>query len=82
VNDAAIEFQTVIEDNLIRVPQEYWGKITAPVVITIRERPDMGAALDRIWAQTAGRKPLSDEETEVEIKAARQRIRERKYAAV
>jgi hypothetical protein len=80
MDGTTIEFQTVIKDNMIRLPQEYWGKITSPVVITIQEKPDMGAALDRIWAQTAGRKSLSDEEIETEIKAARQRIRERKHA--
>jgi hypothetical protein len=42
---------------------------------------DFGKALDTIWASTASRTPLSDEEINSEIQAAREDIRARKASA-
>jgi len=79
MNRAVIEFQTVVEDNIIRLPEEYRGRFTAPERITIRESPDaFSAALDRVWAESAKREPLSEEDIEAEIQAARAQIRKRK----
>ncbi|MDR3283768.1 MAG: hypothetical protein LBS97_01145 [Treponema sp.] len=38
MNAAVIEFQSVVEDDIIRIPEAYRGTFSAPVVVTVREK--------------------------------------------
>jgi hypothetical protein len=38
MNVAVIEFQSIVEDDIIRIPEAYRGTFTAPVAGTVREK--------------------------------------------
>jgi len=38
MNEGAIAFQTVVENDVIRLPEEYRGRFTSPVLVMVREK--------------------------------------------